>query len=64
VGRLAAPLPRKEIQIAPFFIDEFPVTNAKFKVFLDATHYAPADKGNFYATGRTAASRKAGTIGP
>ena len=37
----------KEIQIAPFFIDEFPVTNAKFKVFLDATHYAPADKGNF-----------------
>ena len=29
------------MQIAPFFIDKYPVTNAQFKQFLDATHYAP-----------------------
>jgi formylglycine-generating enzyme required for sulfatase activity len=37
----------KEMQIAPYFIDKFPVTNAEFKAFLDATHYAPTDKVNF-----------------
>ncbi len=35
------------IIIKPFFIDKFPVTNAQFKQFLDATHYAPRDAGNF-----------------
>jgi formylglycine-generating enzyme required for sulfatase activity len=33
--------------IKPFFIDKFPVTNTQFKQFLDATHYAPRDPGNF-----------------
>jgi formylglycine-generating enzyme required for sulfatase activity len=33
--------------IKPFFIDKSPVTNAQFKQFLDATHYAPRDSGNF-----------------
>ncbi len=33
--------------IKPFLIDKFPVTNAQFKQFLDATHYAPRDPGNF-----------------
>jgi gamma-glutamyl hercynylcysteine S-oxide synthase len=37
----------KSMQVAPFFIDKFPVTNAQFKLFLDATHYAPRDAGNF-----------------
>jgi formylglycine-generating enzyme required for sulfatase activity len=37
----------KSMQIAPFFIDKFPVTNAQFKQFLDATHYAPKDPNNF-----------------
>jgi formylglycine-generating enzyme required for sulfatase activity len=37
----------KSMQVAPFFIDKYPVTNAQFKQFLDATHYAPADKTNF-----------------
>ena len=37
----------KKMQVAPFFIDKFPVTNAQFKQFLDATHYAPADSINF-----------------
>ena len=36
-----------KMQVAPFFIDKFPVTNAQFKQFLDATHYAPADTINF-----------------
>jgi gamma-glutamyl hercynylcysteine S-oxide synthase len=36
-----------EMQVPPFFIDEYPVTNAQFKKFLDATHYAPADSANF-----------------
>jgi iron(II)-dependent oxidoreductase len=37
----------KTMQVAPFFIDKFPVTNAEFKRFLDATHYAPSDRVNF-----------------
>jgi formylglycine-generating enzyme required for sulfatase activity len=35
------------MQIQPFYIDKYPVTNAQFKEFLDATHYAPRDKINF-----------------
>jgi formylglycine-generating enzyme required for sulfatase activity len=35
------------MQIAPFYIDKYPVTNAQFKQFLDATHYAPRDTINF-----------------
>jgi formylglycine-generating enzyme required for sulfatase activity len=37
----------KVMQVAPFYIDKYPVTNAEFKAFLDATHYAPKDAGNF-----------------
>jgi formylglycine-generating enzyme required for sulfatase activity len=37
----------KTIQVSPYFIDKFPVTNAEFKAFLDATHYAPKDAGDF-----------------
>lgn len=33
--------------IRPFYIDRFPVTNAQFKQFLDATHYHPRDDHNF-----------------
>jgi gamma-glutamyl hercynylcysteine S-oxide synthase len=35
------------MQIKPFYIDKFPVTNAEFKKFLEATHYKPADNLNF-----------------
>jgi len=35
------------MHVAPFFIDKYPVTNAQFKKFLDATHYAPRDATNF-----------------
>ncbi len=35
------------LQVAPFYIDKYPVTNAQFKEFLDATHYAPRDAINF-----------------
>ncbi len=35
------------LEIKPFFIDKYPVTNAQFKAFLDATHYRPADSLNF-----------------
>jgi formylglycine-generating enzyme required for sulfatase activity len=35
------------LQVAPFYIDKYPVTNAQFKRFLDATHYAPRDAINF-----------------
>jgi len=45
------PTPRRfhehAMEIKPFFIDKFPVTNAQFKQFLDATHYAPKDSINF-----------------
>ena len=35
------------MHIASFYIDKFPVTNAEFKKFLDATHYHPRDDLNF-----------------
>jgi formylglycine-generating enzyme required for sulfatase activity len=35
------------MHIAAFYIDRFPVTNAEYKHFLDATHYHPADGHNF-----------------
>jgi gamma-glutamyl hercynylcysteine S-oxide synthase len=35
------------MEIKPFFIDKFPVTNAQFKQFVDATHYSPRDPANF-----------------
>jgi gamma-glutamyl hercynylcysteine S-oxide synthase len=35
------------MDIKPFYIDRYPVTNAEFKKFLDATHYWPKDDLNF-----------------
>ncbi len=35
------------MHIDAFWIDKYPVTNADFKHFLDATHYHPADDHNF-----------------
>jgi len=39
------PTPRRfhehRIKVAAFFMDRYPVTNAQFKKFLDATHYRP-----------------------
>jgi formylglycine-generating enzyme required for sulfatase activity len=37
----------RAMQIASFYIDRDPVTNAAFKQFLDATHYHPRDDHNF-----------------
>jgi formylglycine-generating enzyme required for sulfatase activity len=33
--------------LKPFYVDKYPVTNADFKKFLDATHYHPKDDHNF-----------------
>lgn len=35
------------MEIKPFFIDKYPVTNAEFKKFLDESHYVPSPKLNF-----------------
>jgi formylglycine-generating enzyme required for sulfatase activity len=35
------------LQVAAFFIDRFPVTNAQFKRFMEASGYRPADDHNF-----------------
>jgi formylglycine-generating enzyme required for sulfatase activity len=35
------------LQMKPFYIDKTPVTNAKYKEFLDATKYLPKDSHNF-----------------
>jgi formylglycine-generating enzyme required for sulfatase activity len=35
------------MQIKPFYMDKYPVTNAEFKKFLDASHYHPKDDLNF-----------------
>jgi formylglycine-generating enzyme required for sulfatase activity len=38
---------RHQLEIAPFFIDRTPVTNAEFAAFLAATRYHPANDHNF-----------------
>ncbi|HEX3683251.1 MAG TPA: SUMF1/EgtB/PvdO family nonheme iron enzyme [Bryobacteraceae bacterium] len=35
------------MQIKPFYIDKYPVTNAEFKKFLDSTRYRPKDDIHF-----------------
>ena len=35
------------MHVAPFYIGRYPVTNAEFKKFLDATQYRPRDSHNF-----------------
>ena len=35
------------MHIESFYIDQYPVTNAQFKKFMDATHYHPKDDLNF-----------------
>jgi gamma-glutamyl hercynylcysteine S-oxide synthase len=35
------------MEIKPLYMDKYPVTNAEFKKFLDATHYHPVDDLNF-----------------
>ena len=35
------------LAMKPFYIDTYPVTNAEFKKFLDATRYHPKDDHNF-----------------
>jgi iron(II)-dependent oxidoreductase len=35
------------MEIKPFYIDKYPVTNEEFKKFLDAAHYSPEDHQNF-----------------
>ena len=35
------------VKIQSFWIDKYPVTNMQFKLFLDASHYHPADDLNF-----------------
>jgi len=35
------------LSIKPFYMDRFPVTNAEYKRFMDATRYHPADDHNF-----------------
>jgi len=37
----------KALEMKPFYMDKFPVTNAEFKKFMDGTHYHPRDDHNF-----------------
>jgi gamma-glutamyl hercynylcysteine S-oxide synthase len=52
------------MQIKPFFIDKYPVTNADFKKFLDATHYHPKDDGNFLKDWKNGAFPEGGANKP
>ncbi|MFZ0745877.1 MAG: SUMF1/EgtB/PvdO family nonheme iron enzyme [Terracidiphilus sp.] len=36
-----------KMEVKPFYIDKYPVTNAQFKRFLDESHYAPKDTLDF-----------------
>jgi formylglycine-generating enzyme required for sulfatase activity len=35
------------MQVKPFYIDKYPVTNAEFKKFVDSSKHHPKDDGNF-----------------
>jgi formylglycine-generating enzyme required for sulfatase activity len=35
------------MELKPYYIDKYPVTNAEFKKFMDETHYRPKDDLNF-----------------
>ncbi len=37
----------QKMEIKPFYMDKYPVTNAQFKKFLDATNYRPGDNLHF-----------------
>jgi gamma-glutamyl hercynylcysteine S-oxide synthase len=37
----------RSVWVAPFFIDQYPVTNEQFALFLRATHYMPEDTNHF-----------------
>ena len=39
--------PGEKINMSRYFMDKYPVTNAEFKAFMDATAYQPADTANF-----------------
>jgi formylglycine-generating enzyme required for sulfatase activity len=38
---------RHRLTMPAFYIDKYPVTNAEFRRFIEATHYHPADDHNF-----------------
>jgi formylglycine-generating enzyme required for sulfatase activity len=38
---------QRSMQMPRFYIDRYPVSNAQFKAFVDATRYHPADDANF-----------------
>lgn len=38
---------RRQMSIPSFYLDKYPVTNAEFKTFLDASRYHPKDDHNF-----------------
>jgi formylglycine-generating enzyme required for sulfatase activity len=55
IGRRAH---RRHMQIKPFYIDRYNVTNAQFKRFIDATGYAPRDAHNFLKDWQDGAPRQ------
>ncbi len=46
------------MHVPSFYIDKYPVTNADFKKFLDATHYHPQDELNFLRDWRDGSYQK------
>jgi iron(II)-dependent oxidoreductase len=48
---------RRRMQMKPFYIDRYPVTNAAFKAFLDASGYWPRDDHNFLLDWESGAPR-------
>lgn len=45
------PYPKQDVDssfsMQSFYMDRFPVTNAQYRKFIDATHYKPADPANY-----------------
>lgn len=45
------PYPKQDVdssfKMPSFYMDQFPVTNAQYKKFIDATHYKPSDPANY-----------------
>ncbi len=53
-----------KLHINSFWIDKYPVTNAQFKKFLDATHYHPSDEHNFLRDWRNGSFPEGGADRP
>jgi hypothetical protein len=55
---------RHRVHLDRFYIDKYPVNNAQYKSFFEASHYRPKDPANFLKTGVMVRTLEDGRINP